>query len=185
MTVTAENGSLKVLLTPFETVELGLHELFSRPESPKARGILFEILKIASARAAFCPETDRISIEIRNSFSGNCEILFTPEKTKPSVIVRPRLHYVSSVAEFSDSGSLLDAIETLFFNGFRAYDSRLYSKNGAYRLILSHPGREKPFKDFNCSVTVSPYTLASTAEHWMPVCESLAIETVGKALVKP
>ena len=182
MTVINENGCLKVLLTATETVEFGVDELFLELETPKAHKILLKVLKQAAARGGFCLKSDKVEIEIRPLFTGNCEILFIPERKSAALKVTPRLRYVCSVAEFSNSEDMLTTIEKLYLNEFAANDSRLYTKNGVYRLVLNHPKRNTLLKELNCNVSVSPYLIAATVEHWTPLCEKNAIETVGKAL---
>ena len=184
MTVTSQNGSLKVVLTPTETVGFGLDEFFFGIDSPTTSNALLNIFKRACNQVRFKTCAERLGIEIYPFLTGGCEILFTPEIEKKKVAVHSVSRNHTIVAEFSNSTTMLDGIEKLFSSTDTNCQSSLYSKNGRYRLTIKPPYARHDLNLMNCEVYTSPIILASTLEHWIPICKNNAIETVGKALKK-
>ncbi len=184
MTVTNQNGSLKVILTPEETVGFGLDEFFFGIDSPIISKALLLIFKTACKKTHFKTAAERLDIEIHPFFTGGCEVLFTPEAEKKRVTVRPVVRKRTVVAEFESSTALLDGIEQLYSIGVDKWQSSLFKKDGRYRLTVNQPHFGKKLECVDCQVYLSPIILASTLEYWTPICLDNAIETVGKALKK-
>ncbi len=184
MTVTNQNGSLKVVLTPDETVGFGINEFFFDADSPIVSKALLCIFKVACKQACFNTTAERLDIEIHPFFTGGCEVLFIPEAHKKRVLVRPVSRKSTLTAEFENSQALLDGIEQLFLFGNVTNQSSLYWKDGRYRLTVKQPFGKATFSQIDCEIYTSPIILAKTVEHWKPLCLDNAIETVGKALKK-
>ena len=182
MTVTNQNGSLKVILTPDETVGFGVNEFFFNADSPIVSHALLCIFKTACKQARFKTTATRLDIEIHPFFTGGCEVLFIPETEKKRVAVHPVLRKSTLTAEFKNSTALLDGIEQLFLFGNTAPQSSLYWKDGCYRLTVKQPFSKAALNLLDCEVYTSPIILAKTVEHWKPLCLDNAIETVGKTL---
>lgn len=189
MTVTNENGSLKVLLTEAETVSFCLDEVFLNVGSPSADAALLTLFKEAAGKARFKTAADRLIIEIYPIFTGGCEVLFIPDRSdKIKVAVKPITRKKAFItAEFSNSAALLDAIERLYSDQkIRQLCNSLYEKDGFYRLTFkSNSGLHKlsnNLAELSCTVYTSALVSALTSEHWKKLCDGTAIDTVGKAL---
>lgn len=182
MTATNQNGSLKVILTPDETVGFGINEFFFDADSPIVSKALLCIFKTACKQACFKTTAEKLDIEIHPFFTGGCEVLFIPEAEKKRVAVHPISRKSTLTAEFKNSQALLDGIEQLFLLGNSPAQSSLYWKDGCYRLTVKQPFSKAVLNRIDCEVYTSPIILAKTVEHWKPLCLDNAIETVGKAL---
>ncbi len=187
MTVTFENGTLKVLLSKDETVTYRIDRLFRGEPYDSAETALALLYKTALQKVSSSLYYDRLIIEVFPSFSGGCEVTFSPDKPKVPVAVKEKSHTFLS-AQFSDSEVMIETIIGLYRSKFYKTRSDLYEKDGIYRLLLFPEFGSKQllrlFSQIGCNLTTAQIDFAITKEHWRLLCKNTAIKTIGSTFFK-
>lgn len=155
----------------------------------KSRHVIKELLLIAKERTGFCVSNKRLMIETIQRDNG-CVILFTllSDKSKrPRKIFKIKIKNDPLIYKFSDSESLLCAIERIISNKKRIQESCVLEyKKSYYLVILANKGLS-----VNESAILSEYAkltgnsflaFANLKEHGNVICEKSAIETIGRYL---
>ncbi len=192
MTVTCENGKLKVLLTEAEAVSYRIDELLLSHKSQNVSTALLTLFKTASKKADFSADSNRLTIEIYPIFTGGCEILFIPDKSHPKTrvpIAVKQPKQVFFVAEFLTSEQLLNTVKALYFDPCSEHiKSSLYQKNGVFRLLLyinnSAKASAKIIADQCDRILTSRISFAITKEYWHEICRDTAVKQLGEAFFK-
>lgn len=186
MTVTNENGTLRVILTEAETAYYGIDEVFLGLDQQKAKAALKSLLRSAAVKAGFLPDALRFLIEIYPNICGGCEIFFIPSPISSGKRLRAKRREKRQerlVAELPDGEAVLSVCERLYTQGIST-DSRLFKFNGRFRLVLlSSRETEDAVKEYTSFIWTSPTELAKTAEYGREICRG-AVERIGLALEK-
>ncbi len=187
MTVTFENGMLKVLLSKDETITYNIDKLFQNTDKKSAEIALALLYKEALQKVSSSLRFDRLIIEVFPFFGGGCEVTFTPDKPRVPVAIKDKRTCVIT-AEFPDSESMIKGILVLYRSKFRETAANLYTKNKVYRLLLFPTFGLKQLYNLlshtSCTVTTSLIYYAATSEHWQPLCQKTAIKTLGSAFFR-
>lgn len=187
MTVTVENGALKVLLSEAETVSYRIDCLLFGGDVKASKSALANLYKAAIQKAPLRFDTNRLMIEIYPVFAGGCEVVFTPDKSRTSVTVKQR-RPIRMITECNTVDGMIETVGCIYKSGFMPFESRLYHKNGIYRLITLINQDCKPLlsliKRLGDRCLCGGTQAAATYEHWHLVCENDAVLRLGKAFFK-
>lgn len=155
----------------------------------KSRHVIKELLLLAKEKTGFCVKNKRLMIETLQRDNG-CVILFTllsDKSKKPRKIFKIKIKNDPLIYKFSDTESLLCAIERIITNKNRIKESCVLEyKQSYYLVVLADKGLS-----VNESAILSEYAkltgnsnlaFASLKEHGNVICEKRAIETIGRYL---
>lgn len=190
MTCICENGQLRVILSETETVRYNIDCVFFECGSERADNALVSLLKTAVNESGFKTRATKFLIEIYPVYDGGCEIYFIPDGEREKLRVKAvAKHSRGSFAlfEFSDSESMLSAVEMLYSLGDKKYiDSSLFEQKGRYRLLLSGAKYSELISvcEFAARHFSRAVDRAVTSEYWRPIVKNTAVETVGAALCR-
>lgn len=184
MTVTTDNGRLKVILSETETSHYGIDEAFFSGDTQRVRSALKALLCSAAASAGFSPDALHFLIEIYPVFDGGCEIFFIPSGTRSQrqlkakkCVHKPRVF----VAELSNGEAVLSLCQRLFTAGLTP-ESLLLKYGDRFRLVITHSRKiEASAKEYATRLLTSPLEVAKTLEYGKEICRD-AIERIGNAL---
>ncbi len=187
MTVTFENGTLKVLLSKTETTSYQIDRLFQNKDKNSAETTLALLYKEALQKISSSLFFDRLIIEVFPISSGGCEITFTPDKTRVPVAIKEK-RILAFMVDFCNSENMIETVIALYRSKFRDTTASLYKNNGMYRLLLCPKLEAKQLHNFlilkKCKVLTSPICYAKTCEYWQVLCQKTAIKTLGSAFFK-
>ena len=186
MTVTFENGTLKVLLSEAETVIYRLDGLLFGNDIKSSKSALANLYKTALQKIPQKPFSERILIEIHPFFGGGCEIFFTPDSNRiPAKTKQPKPSF--TIIEIYTSEDMIETVNRLYFGVKTSVESRLYIKNGIYRIVLTATDEKALIPSLygiKCRKITSKIQVAVTKEHWNLLCDNPCIDTIYKAFFK-
>lgn len=184
MTVSNNNGTLRVILSEAETIHYGIDDIFFEEDCSNSKTALKNLLKSAARTVGFFADTLQFLIEIYPDLNGGCEVFFIPTHHKSN----KRLKAVKSepqkkriVAEFPDGEGVLSVCKNLFSKKIIT-ENQLFKFKGCFRLVLLHtPQTENVLKEYTDQLFTSKIELAKTTEYGKEICKD-AIRKIGNAL---
>ena len=181
MTVTLDNGQLKVTLSEPETVKYNIDRVFFDRHGKEAQLALLYLLKTAAAKTTFKPETGRFLIELYPVFDGGCEVFFIPDKEpQPTTLTDSYATF-----EMDSSEALLSAIEFLYLDPEgQKLKASLFQSHKGYQLVVNNmPKRlyETVLLNFADRIP-SKRKSKSTVDTAISICKNDAIGKIGHAL---
>ena len=189
MTVSNDNGTLRVVLSEAETVHYHIDDLFFGENSKVTEKALKILLKSAAKSVGFTTDALNFIIEIYPNLNGGCEVFFVPSAIKTPARSSKKLRVASSpkkhtlVAEFSSGEAVMQFCERLFLQRIKT-DSQLFKYNNKFRLVFRHSNlTEAVAREYSKKIFTSPIELAKTTEYGKEICRE-AVEKIGSALQK-
>lgn len=191
MTVTNENGTLRVVLSEAETVHYHIDSVLFDENSPEAKSHLKNLLRSAVLVSKIPTDASKFLIEIYPIFNGGCEIFFIPAsnantenikgagKRFKAVKKRGQKKYV--MADLPCGEALMGLCYRLFKSGITA-ENRLFKYEGNYLLIIDAAKNVQSLaEEFCLRISDSGLEIAKVKEHGIEICQN-AIQRIGMAL---
>ncbi len=129
-------------------------------------------------------DTGRLTVEAMRQGADGCVLLFTqqPRPARPKrYLLRPNAGCLT--AQFASLDAVFACAEALAFSGVKA-DSRLYSQNDGYRLLVRQETvgsrLRQCLNEFGRIVGETEAVALHTAEHWRCLIGQNALETLAR-----
>lgn len=183
MTVTNENGTLRVVLSEAETIHYGIDNVLFNENSPEAKSALKKLLRSAVASVKPMSDASRFLIEIYPVFDGGCEVFFIPssggaKRFKAVKKCRPKPYIV---AELQSGEAVMRLCHRLYRLNV-CFDNRLFKYRGRFRLVLNADSELITVIGEYCNrVSSSRLEMVKTYEYGEEICQN-AVEQIGKTL---
>lgn len=183
MTVTNDNGVLRVILSEAETVHYGIDAVLFDERSKEAKASLKKLLKIAAIQHKVSLDASRFSIEIYPIFDGGCEIFFVPRLNvgRKFKAVKKHRRQRTFAIELKDGEAVLEVCCRLFKAGITV-ENRLFKVKRGYRLVIEVDSKVlTAVGELSSKVVDSPLEIAKTLEYGVEICRN-AVERIGLTL---
>ncbi len=175
-------GKLKIMLTDDEMKKYELDTDTIDYDTTSTRRAFWSILDDAKTRTGFDAASDRVFIQLYPSKKGGCEMYVT-KLSEGGRVPRPRFGERKSrlcAYAFPDLEALLGVCRRLLSRGWRG-ESRAYRDTvGRCYLFLTEPGAAQSFLPEYGTRENADRLRLYIGEHGHPLCESHAVELLGK-----
>lgn len=183
MTVTNENGMLRIVLSEAETVHYGIGAVLFDEHSKEAKAALKKLLRLVAVNQKISIDASRFLIEIYPIFDGGCEIFFMPAngKRRPfKAVKKPRRDTLLAI-ELPDGEAVLEICHRLYRIRVTA-ENRLFKWKEGYRLIIAADRQIlNDIVEYSLKIVDSKVEIAKTSEYGVEICRN-AVERIGKTL---
>lgn len=183
MTVTNENGTLRIVLSEAETVHYGIDAVLFDEHSKEAKAALKKLLQIAVGNQKLRTDASRFLIEIYPIFDGGCEIFFMPAGGKRRSFKAVKKHNRDRLLaiELLDGEAVMEICLRLYRMKITA-ENRLFKWNGGYRLIIAADRQSlSEIGEYSLKFIDSRVEIAKINEYGVEICRN-AVERIGKTL---
>lgn len=167
--------TVKITLKGSDMERFGLKYENLSKDSFETKLLLSSLISVVTAKGAMRFDSDRLFIEAFEQQDGGCIIYISsiPERAAVKLKAAPQNTLSSFVTlETKNSEKLREAVSELSgeYSEF-IKDSRLYSRSGAYRLVIETAGKQgkrflKFSSDNSMSASAGEIPASVTEEHW-------------------
>ena len=184
-----ETGRLKITLECEEMKRFDITYEQMDYSNDKTRRVLWTLLKSAGSMTGFDAEKGRLLIEVFPAPEDGCVIYYTrlDSQGEPARLKLRRADCRPFIYRFTDSDSMLRAMEQLAPYGAQLQESYLYETDGSYRLVLYPEDMRcewmrEVLGEFGQELANNRVAEAYVKEHGQQLAGPKAVETVGYSL---